>query len=51
MSYEISSAIIPPYTPRELRHNFPETQGVVDENNISAIHVYYFDICLGWCPR
>jgi hypothetical protein len=36
---------------RELRRNLPETQGVANENVISAVHVYYFDIRLGWRPR
>ena len=50
MSYEISSAIIPPYTAHELRRNWREPKGVANENIIGAVHVYYFDIRLGWCP-
>jgi len=49
MSYEISFAIIPPHTASELRYNFSEILGVANENIIGAVHVYYFDVRLGWC--
>jgi hypothetical protein len=51
MSYEISSAIIP-----RIRHTncdviVREPKGVANENIIGSVNVYYFDTCLGWCPR